>query len=244
MKKEADLPAAFVAKCKAVTAKRARTVIDHVLKHGFITTQELKDSYGYNHPPRAAMDVKDAGIPMVMVRVKGTDGRKVGAYEFGDSAQSRANKYFGRTTPGKKLKAALVQRDGERCAIYLKPYSKAELQVDHRVPFQVSGDDPTTDQQPENYMLLSPSANRLKSWSCEHCKNFTERKDPAICTRCYWADPTDYEHVAMKPTRRLDLEWTGDETKDYDALKQRADGAGQKFSEFVKRELQRNLDSD
>ena len=52
------LPPEFVELCKAVTAKRPKTVIDHILKKGFITTQELKDTYGYNHPPRAVRDVK------------------------------------------------------------------------------------------------------------------------------------------------------------------------------------------
>jgi len=36
------LPKDFIALCKKVTAKRPRTVIEHILKHGFITTQELK----------------------------------------------------------------------------------------------------------------------------------------------------------------------------------------------------------
>ena len=35
-----------------VLAKRAKTVIDHILKHGHITTEELKNLYGYDHPPR------------------------------------------------------------------------------------------------------------------------------------------------------------------------------------------------
>ena len=52
--KAKDLPREFVKKCKAVMAKRPRTVIDHILKHGYITTEELKEKYGYNHPPRAA----------------------------------------------------------------------------------------------------------------------------------------------------------------------------------------------
>ncbi len=234
MKKEADLPAEFVAKCKAVTAKRARTVIEHLLKEGFITSQTLRDTYKYNDPRRAIMDVKDLGIPIAMVRTVGTDGRKVGAYQFGDTQEARTNKYFGRSTLGKKLKASLVKRDGALCAIYLKPYPEKELQIDHRVPFQVSGDDPATDQETEDYMLLSPSANRLKSWSCEHCENFIRLKDPDICARCYWAYPTDYEHVAMKQVRRLDLEWTGDETKDYDLIKKRAENAGQSLPHFVK----------
>ena len=52
------------------------TVIDHILRHGFITTQDLKDNYGYNHPPRAVRDVKEHGIPTEMFRVKGSDGRE------------------------------------------------------------------------------------------------------------------------------------------------------------------------
>ena len=234
MKKESELPPEFVAKCKAITAKRPRTVIDHVLKHGFITTQDLKETYGYNHPPRAAMDVKDVGIPMVMVRVKGTDGRSVAAYEFGDPEKARTDKYFGRTVLGKKLKASLLKTDGAKCAIYLEPYPENKLQTDHRIPFQVSGDDPAIDQKPEDYMLLSPSANRAKSWSCEHCENFKNLKDPDICVHCYWAYPDDYEHVAMKQIRRLDLMWTGEETEEYDAIKKKALDEGQKLPRFVK----------
>jgi len=59
------LPKEFTKLCKKVTAKRPKTVIDHILKHGFITTQELKDKYGYNHPPRAVRDVKENGIPQI-----------------------------------------------------------------------------------------------------------------------------------------------------------------------------------
>lgn len=60
------LPKEFIRLCKKVTAKRPRTVIDHILKHGFVTTQELKDKYGCNHPPRAVRDVKENGIPIEM----------------------------------------------------------------------------------------------------------------------------------------------------------------------------------
>ena len=69
------LPKEFVKLCKKVTAKRARTVIDHILKHGHITTEELKTKYGYDHPPRAARDVREEGIPLVTTRVQGSTGR-------------------------------------------------------------------------------------------------------------------------------------------------------------------------
>jgi len=42
-----------------ITAKRPRTVLDHILKYGYITTEELTQKYGYSHPPRAARDVRE-----------------------------------------------------------------------------------------------------------------------------------------------------------------------------------------
>jgi len=50
--------------------KRARIVIEHILKNGFITTEQLEKQYGYNHPPRAARDVREAGISLETFRVK------------------------------------------------------------------------------------------------------------------------------------------------------------------------------
>ena len=41
--KKPHLPTKFVEKCKAITAKRPKTVINHILKHGFITTEDLKN---------------------------------------------------------------------------------------------------------------------------------------------------------------------------------------------------------
>ena len=52
--KRKKLPKKFIEKCKSVTAKRPRTVIDHILEHGHITTQELKDNYGYTGPVSTA----------------------------------------------------------------------------------------------------------------------------------------------------------------------------------------------
>ena len=60
----------FLRLLDSITAKRPKTVIQHILKHGFITSQELKDLYGYNHPPRAIRDVREYGIPIDTYRVK------------------------------------------------------------------------------------------------------------------------------------------------------------------------------
>jgi len=114
-----QLPKEFVKLCKKVTAKRPRTVVAHILKHGFITTQELKDKYGYNHPPRAVRDVKENGIPIEMFRVEGSDGRRIAAYRFGDPSKARFGKLIGRTAFTKALKQTLIGMSGCRCAIYL-----------------------------------------------------------------------------------------------------------------------------
>ena len=37
-----ELPEWYIAKVKVITAKRAKTVIDHILAHGHITNEELK----------------------------------------------------------------------------------------------------------------------------------------------------------------------------------------------------------
>jgi hypothetical protein len=89
------LPKKFVERCKNVKAKRPRTVINHIIKHGFITTETLRDKYGYNHPPRAVRDVKEQGIPIEMFRVEGRDGRKIAAYRFGDPRKMRMGKMVG-----------------------------------------------------------------------------------------------------------------------------------------------------
>ena len=47
MAKKQKYPKEFVELCASVTAKRPKTVIDHLLKHGHITTEELKNKYGF-----------------------------------------------------------------------------------------------------------------------------------------------------------------------------------------------------
>jgi hypothetical protein len=170
------LPPAFVKLCQSITAKRPKTVIDHILKHGFITTEQLKDKYGYNHPPRAVRDVKENGIPIEMFRVAGGDGRKIAAYRFGDPTKTRFGLQTGRTAFGQQIRQKLVALHGGRCAIYLESFPERELQIDHRIPFEVLGDVREAAQKPEDYMLLCGSANRAKSWSCEHCVNWLELK--------------------------------------------------------------------
>lgn len=202
---------------KAITAKRPRTVISHLLKHGSITTRELTEKYGYEHPPRAIRDVREYGIPIETFKVKDERGRSIAAYKFGDLEAwgCASRKAAGRTMLTKALKKALVEKFGPRCAIYLEAMDEALLQVDHRVPYEIAGKD--TSINIDSFMLLCPSANRAKSWTCEHCENWN-RKDIGFCLRCFWAHPEEYEHVSGKPMKQIALMFTGDEIADYEKL--------------------------
>ncbi|MDQ5910577.1 MAG: hypothetical protein QG599_2674 [Pseudomonadota bacterium] len=231
----------FLDLCHSVTAKRPKTVIDHVLEHGFITTEELKDQYGYNHPPRAVRDVREHGIPIETFRVTGSDGRKIAAYRFGDLENKGFRKLSGRTGLSKKIKEALVDKYGCKCFIYLEEIDERELQIDHRVPYEVGGDGEENELKPEDFMLLSGSANRAKSWSCEHCENWNNNKDRTVCLTCYWAYPENYSHIAMRQIRRLDLIWQGEDTNIYEQLKAGARALDKEIPLFVKEILEKEM---
>lgn len=238
-----QLPDDFIQLCQSVTAKRPKAVIDHILQYGFITTEDLKERYGYNHPPRAARDVREHGIPLETFRVTGSDGRKIAAYRFGAVSKARFSRLSGRTGLSKQIKDELIGKYGCKCFIYLEEVDKRELQIDHRVPFEVDGE---PELEPESFMLLCGSANRAKSWSCEHCENWNSIKDKSICLSCYWAYPENYTHIAMRQVRRIDLMWEGEDVELYERLKQRAVSLEKEIPEFIKeiieREMRRNGD--
>jgi len=227
-----DLSDEVLARLDAVKAKRARTVIQHILAHGHISNEDLKETYGYNHPPRAAGDVRELGIPLETFKVRDSEGRSIGAYRFGDLANIDGRKQGGRRTFSKGLKKTLFAASGGRCQGCDTAYASRYLQIDHRVPYEVGGDDGGLDEDPEDYMLLCASCQRSKSWSCERCPNW--RGDPDVCGGCYWADPSDYTHIATVPERRLVVVWRGDEVAAYDALAAAAAEDGLDTQEWLK----------
>jgi len=235
-----DLPPEFLEFLSSISSKRPRTVIEHILRHGHITTEELKGLYGYNHPPRAARDVREQGVPLVTFRVVGSDGRKIAAYRFGDPAEARRDRLGGRKSIPKHIKKELVTINGSQCAICLEDYTASYLQVDHRIPYQVSGQQDAV-RLVNDYMLLCGSCNRAKSWVCEHCENWQTRKSREVCASCYWANPDSYDHVAMKPVRRLEIVWSQDEVLTFDELKSRAELSEETLQQYIKAVLARHL---
>jgi hypothetical protein len=231
----------ILALCEQVTAKRARAVIDHILAHGSVTNDDLSEM-GYTHPPRAIRDVRELGIPIITgSAVSAKTGRRMGSYTFGNPDEIKAGRIDGRRAFSKAFKAELIDRYGARDTITGEALEERYLQIDHRVPYQVAGDDAGSSLDVEDFMLLDASSQRAKSWSCEHCDNWLKILDPLICAECFWAFPEDHRHVAMKQKRRADVTWQGDETAEFDRLKTMAEANGITPADLIKRFVRAGL---
>lgn len=229
----ATLSTALKDLCASVTAKRPKTVIDHILKHGIITSEDIA-AYGYNHEPRAVRDVRDHGIPLITHSITNANtGRRMGAYTFGDPSDIKKGRIGGRKAFSKAFKEELIAKYGSRDAFTNEQLEPRYLQIDHRIPYEVAGD-AEHQADPDAYMLIDASSQRSKSWSCEQCVNWLETHDPEICRRCFWAFPENYDHVAMIPERRLNLAWRGEEATVYDALESMAKKKGLSVADQVK----------
>ena len=239
----ANLPDAFLAKLRSITAKRAKTVIDHILEFGFITTEDLSTKYGYDHAPRAARDVREQGIPLETFKVTAANGRKIAAYRFGDPSKVKFGRDGGRTVWPKELKKNLATVNGAKCAVCNAEYETRYLQIDHRIPYQVAGDQ-TSNIVENDFMLVCGSCNRAKSWSCEHCTNWIETHDSSICRQCYWASPLEYVHVALRLIRRLDLTWSETDVEHFERLQELASLAEEELPEFVKSVLRKSVERE
>ncbi|NRB38345.1 MAG: HNH endonuclease [Pseudomonadales bacterium] len=215
---EKGIPKDILELCKKVTAKRARTVIDHLLVHEYITTEELKNTYGYDHPPRAIRDVREQGIPLETFKViSTTTGRKIGAYRFDKNNKVKNGRIGGRSAFPKSFKDALIERYDSRITTTNEKIEPRYLQIDHRIPYEVAGNEAELSNLDE-FMLLDASAQRAKSWSCESCENFKHLHSTDTCRRCFWAFPEKYDHVAMKEERTLSITWSQDEINAYNQL--------------------------
>jgi hypothetical protein len=225
----------------SVKSKRARIVIEHVFSRGSITTEELERDYGYRHPPRAARDVRDVGIPLETFKTRAADGRTIAGYRLGDLSELALGRIRGRISLAKVDREKLLETAGCECAVCATAFEKQFLQVDHCVPFAITCIDQQQDAHEVEYMVLCRSCNRAKSWCCENCGNMAPGGSVAVCQQCYWASPGSHTHVALEPIRRLDLAWRGDEVGAYDLLVLRAERAGLALPAYVKTVLRKLL---
>lgn len=227
-----DIPENIYEACLKVTAKRPKTVIIHILKNGFVTTEELETVYGYAHPPRAARDVRENGIPLKTLNVVSRKtGRVIGAYSF-DTDKPIAGRIGGRKAFPLKFKKELIEHYGSCSMLTGEVLDPRYLQIDHRIPYEIAGND--SDEIVDNYMLLDASAQRSKSWSCENCQNFLTDKRVDVCASCLWAFPENYTHVAMVEERRVYISWRGEEARDFDVIKTEADRRQLSVQDLIK----------
>jgi len=238
--KKLQIDKKLLAATKKVTGKRARAVIDFIIKHGIITTEDL-EKMGYLHPPRAVRDVRENGIPIETTRVKGSNGKSIAAYKFGDPTKIEAFKLGGRSTFSKEFKSALLKIQGGKCAICNEIYDKKYLQIDHRVPYQFSGD--TIELNTKEFMLLCAECNRKKDRATEiGCsKTCFKTNDIKVIKSCFWASPENYSHICMEPIRRMELAWTGKDVKDYDELAKLAKSKKVAPQDIIKQQLKDSL---
>ncbi|HEY1903029.1 MAG TPA: hypothetical protein VGG56_11380 [Terracidiphilus sp.] len=190
MPEHPKIPAKLLELINSIRNKRARVILDALIKKGSISTSELQAA-GYDHPPRAARDVVELGIALKRVSVKRKDGQNIASYVFDERELDPLK--TGRVVIAKKERDGIIKRKGSKCNLC---GGTQNLQLDHRIPYQVAGELQRYGEDP--FQVLDGSCNRKKSWECEHCQNWLRIKDLEVCNTCYWSNPDCYTHVAMK----------------------------------------------
>ena len=76
----------------------------------------------------------------------------IAAYRFADPTKRKFRRFDGRTGLSKEIKEQLIQKYGCRCFIYLETIAPADLQIDHRVPYEVAGD--SDELKADEFMLF------------------------------------------------------------------------------------------
>ncbi|MGH7812617.1 MAG: hypothetical protein ACREQI_01255 [Candidatus Binataceae bacterium] len=158
-------------------------------------------------------------------------GARMGIYSL--AGLNEATAFSGRKAFPKKFREDFLQAFRNRCNICNVEYASTSLQLDHRVPYLIAGE--SDELRSEDFQPLCGSHQRSKSWSCEHCSN-RELRDVKVCQKCYWAIPDgDYEHIATRQERRVDITWAGEmDVMQYQKIKRRASEFGQDVPTFLK----------
>jgi hypothetical protein len=227
-----DVPPELRERIAQVTNRRARRLLELIVEHGEVTTEQLTDEYEYDHPPRAKRDAVERGFPVVSRPVSSRDGsRRIAAYRLDLEAEFVEGR-SGRKVIPKALRVELLRRADGRCAMCGGVFADRALQVDHRIPYEIAGesDEPSID----DFQMLCGSCNRSKSWTCERdCPNWLER-DPRVCATCMWAEPGDYEHIATRRRRQVTITWDDDELEAFERLQERAGARGVELRAFLR----------
>jgi hypothetical protein len=223
--------------------KRAIAVLKVMLDKGFISTDDVQEM-GYNHPPRAIGDVRDSGIPIITgTATSSKSGKRMAVYTFGKEADIQNGRIGGRSAFPKSFKRRLIEIYGQIDCITGAKTDERALQIDHRVPYRIAGDQGLSDHDITKYMLLDASSQRSKSWSCEQCPNMEPKaRRPEICANCFWASPEKFTHVATLEIRRAEVVWQGDDVSEFDNLSIQAERLGCPISDLIRKAVHEFLE--
>ena len=181
---------------------RPLRVLFECCTNGGISTEQLKQRYGYNQPPRAARDLRELGFALKTKSSRTSDGRRMASYFIADFRITSDS--HGRRSFTKQERSHLIERDGCRCYFCRGQFQPNELQIEHRVPFEVAGNSLHESEGTDALILACASCNRSKSWSCEKCPNFQTKRIES-CLKCYWSNPDCHVHIAEKPIVRINV---------------------------------------
>ena len=225
-----DLPESFIKKAKAVTAKRAKTVIDHILKHGHITTEELKNLYGYNHPPRAVRDVREQGIPLETFRMHGQRQPKPRGLPLRRPFQDSAGTLAGRKCFCKEFRErhwSNVTAASVACVL-TTPSPCMQSTIGAHMKWVAGGGVRhrgfNLDGGLMRQVLVLRALQQLDG----------ETGPEGSYDVLFGASPASYRHIAMRPVRRLELVWTEQEVAGFDKLSKAAQKRGMPLPDFIK----------
>lgn len=224
-------------------SRRGKKVLNFLLEHGSITTLDIANM-GYDHPPRAIRDVRDAGIPLITKMETDANKKRHAKYIFGKAADIKENMIQGRVTFPKSFKTKLLKIQGNRCAICNQVFAPEYLQIDHRVPYDYDGNPEELDTK--DYMLLCAECNRIKDRATQTgcAKTCFKTHDMKIIRSCYWASPEHYTHICMKPIRRLSITWLNNEVKSYETMISHANELKLSPQEYIKKLILENNEKD
>jgi hypothetical protein len=210
--------------------KRPRVVLEHILKHGFITTDDLSSIYNYRHTHRAVRDVRELGIPIETFRVKSqTDGRMIGAYRLPEKGVIDFS-FEGRRYIPKDIKKELYESQGESCALCHIKADANFLQADHRIPYEVLSE---LENEEDKYMLLCGSCQCRKGQACKTCPNAL-KKSASVCASCFWVTPANYTHVQTKTLRTVIVNWKNSEMTEFQMLSDAAKEHNMTVGDYLK----------
>lgn len=222
---------AYEALLPKLKSLRAQKVLRRILDNGSVSTYELRQ-LGYGHPPRAAQDLKEAGVALKTVYSAHPEtGNRMGSYVLDAEEPITSQTFSGRGALPKNLEAQLYEHYGVRCNMDSYDHGKRALQADHRIPYIVGGD--PVGFNVSDWQILCGSHQRKKSYECEQCPNYVA-KDTSVCRTCFWAYPENYTHVATRQARRTDLTWEQEQIGYYDKLREYAEIHGITMEEAAK----------